>query len=315
MMLKYLLRRLLPLPLMLLAASAIIFLLLRLGAGDPALDYLRLSNVPPTSEMIAATREQLGLNQPLALQYLHWLWRALHLDFGVSYASQRPVLDDLLHFLPATLQLTGAALVIILLTSLPLGIWAARHRDRLPDFAVRLIAFLGVSMPNFWLAFLLVMLFSVHLRWLPAMGYSGWRHLLLPAFSIALMSLAINARLLRASMLEVSSQRHVVWARLRGLSEGQVERRHVLRNATLPVVTALGMHIGELIGGTMIIENIFAWPGVGRYAVSAIFNRDYPVIQCFTLMMVAVFVLANLAVDLLNAALDPRLRRHEEAAV
>ena len=176
MMLKYLLRRLLPLPLMLLAASAIIFLLLRLGAGDPALDYLRLSNVPPTSEMIAATREQLGLNQPLALQYLHWLWRALHLDFGVSYASQRPVLEDLLHFLPATLQLTGAALVIILLTSLPLGIWAARHRDRLPDFAVRLIAFLGVSMPNFWLAFLLVMLFSVHLRWLPAMGYGGWRH-------------------------------------------------------------------------------------------------------------------------------------------
>ncbi|NGH43369.1 ABC transporter permease subunit, partial [Escherichia coli] len=126
------------------------------------------------------------------------------------------------------------------------------------------------------------------------------------------MSLAINARLLRASMLDAASQRHVIWARLRGLSARQVERRHILRNATLPVVTAMGMHIGELIGGTMIIENIFAWPGVGRYAVSAIFNRDYPVIQCFTLMMVTVFVLANLAVDVLNAALDPRLRRHEE---
>ena len=281
-MLRYILRRLLLLIPLLLAASAIIFLLLRLGAGDPALDYLRLSNLPPTEEMVASTRELLGLNQPLAMQYLHWLWRALHLDFGLSYATQRPVLDDLLHFLPATLLLTGAALALILVTSLPWGIWAARHRDRLPDYIVRLIAFLGVSMPNFWLAFLLVMLFSVHLQ--------------------------------RASMLDAASQRHVIWARLRGLSARQVERRHILRNATLPVVTAMGMHIGELIGGTMIIENIFAWPGVGRYAVSAIFNRDYPVIQCFTLMMVTVFVLANLAVDVLNAALDPRLRRHEEVS-
>ncbi|HHC4502697.1 TPA: ABC transporter permease subunit [Klebsiella pneumoniae] len=284
-MLRYILRRLLLLIPLLLAASAIIFLLLRLGTGDPALDYLRLSNLPPTEEMVASTRELLGLNQPLAMQYLHWLWRALHLDFGLSYATQRPVLDDLLHFLPATLLLTGAALALILVTSLPLGIWAARHRDRLPDYIVRLIAFLGVSMPNFWLAFLLVMLFSVHLQWLPAMGYGDWQHLILPAVSIAFMSLA-----------------------------SQVERRHILRNATLPVVTAMGMHIGELIGGTMIIENIFAWPGVGRYAVSAIFNRDYPVIQCFTLMMVTVFVLANLAVDVLNAALDPRLRRHEEVS-
>jgi nickel transport system permease protein len=125
------------------------------------------------------------------------------------------------------------------------------------------------------------------------------------------MSLAINARLLRASMLDVAGQRHVVWARLRGLSERQVERRHILRNALLPVLTALGMHIGELIGGTLIIESIFAWPGVGRYAVSAIFNRDYPVIQCFTLLMVSVFVICNLVVDLLNAWLDPRIRRHE----
>lgn len=217
-MLRYILRRLLLLIPLLLAASAIIFLLLRLGAGDPALDYLRLSNLPPTEEMVASTRELLGLNQPLAMQYLHWLWRALHTDFGLSYATQRPVLDDLLHFLPATLLLTGAALALILVTSLPLGIWAARHRDRLPDYIVRLIAFLGVSMPNFWLAFLLVMLFSVHLQWLPAMGYGDWQHLILPAVSIAFMSLAINARLLRASMLDAASQRHVIWARLRGLS-------------------------------------------------------------------------------------------------
>ncbi|MDH2914816.1 nickel ABC transporter permease subunit NikB [Kosakonia sp. HypNH10] len=310
---RYVIKRLLILIPMILAASVVIFLLLRLGTGDPALDYLRLSNLPPTPEMIAATRVALGLDQPLVDQYANWLWRALHLDFGLSYATQRPVLEDVLRFLPATLQLAGAALVLILLTSLPLGIWAARHRDKWPDFVVRAVAFLGVSMPNFWLAFLLVMLFSVQLHWLPALGYGGWQHLILPAVSIALMSLAINARLLRASLLEAAGQRHVTWARLRGLSEKQTERRHILRNASLPVITALGMHIGELIGGTMIIESIFAWPGIGRYAVSAIFNRDYPVIQCFTLVMVMVFALCNLAVDLLSAALDPRVRHHEGA--
>ena len=312
-MLRYVLRRFLLLIPMVLAASVIIFLMLRLGTGDPALDYLRLSNLPPTPEMLASTRTMLGLDQPLYVQYGTWLWKALHLDFGISFASQRPVLDDMLNFLPATLELAGAALVLILLTSVPLGIWAARHRDRLPDFAVRFIAFLGVSMPNFWLAFLLVMFFSVYLQWLPAMGYGGWQHIILPAASIAFMSLAINARLLRASMLEVAGQRHVTWARLRGLDDKQTERRHILRNASLPMITAMGMHIGELIGGTMIIENIFAWPGIGRYAVSAIFNRDYPVIQCFTLIMVVVFALCNLAVDLVNAALDPRIRRHEGA--
>lgn len=310
---RYVLRRILLLIPMIFAASVIIFLMLRLGTGDPALDYLRLSNLPPTPEMVASTRAMLGLDQPLVAQYASWLWKALHLDFGLSFATQRPVIDDVMHFLPATLQLAGAALVIILLTSVPLGIWAARHRDRPADFIVRAIAFLGVSMPNFWLAFLLVMFFSVYLQWLPALGYGGWQHLILPAASIALMSLAINARLLRASMLEVAGQRHVTWARLRGLSDRQTERRHILRNASLPVVTAIGMHIAELIGGTMIIENIFAWPGIGRYAVSAIFNRDYPVIQCFTLVMVVVFALCNLTVDLLNAALDPRIRHHEGA--
>lgn len=310
---RYILRRVLLLVPMVFAASVVIFLMLRLGTGDPALDYLRLSNLPPTAEMVASTRVMLGLDQPLVVQYGTWLWRALHLDFGVSFATQRPVLDDVLLFLPATLLLAGAALVLILFTSVPLGIWAARHPDRLPDFIVRAISFLGVSMPNFWLAFLLVMCFSVWLKWLPAMGYGDWQHLILPAVSIAFMSLAINARLLRASMLDVAGQRHVTWARLRGLSHKQTERHHILRNASLPMITAVGMHIGELIGGTMIIENIFAWPGVGRYAVSAIFNRDYPVIQCFTLIMVVVFVLCNLAVDVLTAALDPRIRRHEGA--
>lgn len=304
----FILRRLLLLPIMLLAASLVIFLLLRLGPSDPALDYLRLSRVPPTPQALEEARHFLGLDRPLVEQYVTWLWKTLNLDFGVSYATQRPVLPDILHFLPATLQLAAVALVITLAVSIPLGMWAARYRNRMPDQIVRLIAIIGVSMPNFWLGFLLVLLFSVYLGWLPPMGREGWATIIMPAVAIAFMSLSINARLLRASMLEVAGQRHVTYARLRGLPEGRVERAHILRNALLPIITATGMYIGELIGGTLIIESIFGWPGVGRYAVWAIFNRDYPIIQCFTLLMVAIFVICNLIVDIVYAWADPRVR-------
>ncbi|MCS2610891.1 nickel ABC transporter permease subunit NikB [Halomonas dongshanensis] len=313
-MASFILRRLLLLPLMLLAASALIFFMLRLGPSDPAMDYLRLSSVPPTPQALEHARIMLGLDKPLLVQYITWLKSALQLDFGVSYATQRPVLPDLLYYLPATLQLAGVALLLTLGISIPLGRWAARHQDEAPDQWVRLIAFIGVSMPNFWLGFLLVLLFSVHLGWLPPMGRGGWAHLVMPAVAIALMSLSINARLLRASMLEVKGQRHVTYARLRGLPERHVERSHVFRNALLPIITAVGMHIGELIGGTLIIESIFGWPGVGRFAVSAIFNRDYPVIQCFTLLMVTIFVVCNLIVDIIYAWADPRIRLSAEGA-
>lgn len=308
----FIFRRLLLLPLMLLGASLAIFLILQLGPSDPAMDYLRLSRLPPTAGALEAAREMLGLDRPLALQYLYWLWRALHLDFGTSYASGRPVLPDLLYYLPATLQLAGVALGLTLCVSIPLGMWAARHRNRMPDHIVRLIAFLGVSMPNFWLGFLLVLLFSVQLGWLPAMGRGGPGHMIMPAIALSFMSLAINARLLRASLLEVAGQRHVTYARLRGLPETRIERSHVLRNALLPIITATGMHVGELIGGTLIIESVFGWPGIGRYAVSAIFNRDYPVIQCFTLLMVGIFVICNLIVDIIYAYADPRIRLSAE---
>lgn len=307
-MFKFILYRLLLIPPMLLGASLIIFMLLRLGPSDPALDYLRLSRIPPTPEAVEATRQMLGLDQSLVMQYLNWLWQALHLDFGVSYALQRPVLPDLLHFLPATLQLAGVALALTLGLSIPLGVWAARYRNRLPDHLVRVVAFVGVSMPNFWLGFLLILAFSVHLGWLPAMGRDSWLHIIMPALAVCFMSLAINARLLRASLLEVANQRHVTYARLRGLPWRTVERSHMLRNAMLPIITASGMYVGELIGGTLIIESVFGWPGVGRYAVSAIFNRDYPVVQCFTLMMVFIFVICNLIVDVVYAWADPRIR-------
>ncbi|MGJ5721621.1 nickel ABC transporter permease subunit NikB [Morganella sp. B601] len=311
-MMRFIFRRVLLLIPMLLGTSLFIFLILRLGPSDPALDYLRLSKIPPTPQAVESARELLGLDKPVMTQYFHWLSDVLHLDFGISYATQKPVLPDLLYFLPATLQLAGLALALTIILSVPMGMLAARYREKWPDQLVRVIAFIGVSMPNFWLGFLLILLFSIHLGWLPPMGKGEAKHLIMPVIAISLMSLAINARLLRASMLEVAGQRHVRYARLRGLSEMTVERSHILRNAWLPVITAIGMHIGELLGGALIIESIFSWPGVGRYAVSAIMNRDYPVIQCFTLLMVVIFVLCNLIVDIIYAIADPRIRLSAE---
>ena len=305
----YISRRLLMLIPILLAASAAIFFLLRLGPNDPAMEYLRLSGLPPTDQLLQATRIDLGLDQPLWTQYGVWLKHVVQLDFGHSYATGRPVLQELMSFVPATALLGVTALAMILFGSIPIGMLCARYRNKFPDYLLRLILFLGVSMPNFWLAFLLVILFSTHLHWLPALGYGGISHLLMPAFSIAFMSLSINARLIRTNMLEVSGQRYVTWARLRGVKESKIQRNHIFRNAMLPIITSLGLHIGELIGGTLVIESIFGWPGVGRYAVTAVFNRDFPVIQCVTLLMVVVYVLCNLLVDIACAALGPRVRR------
>lgn len=312
MLVSYIVRRLLLLLPMLLGMSAVVFCILHWGEGDPAMTYLRLSQIPPSAEALLEARRHLGLDQPLLMQYLDWLGKAVQLDFGVSYMTRRPVLDDMLYYLPATLELAGVALGLTLAVSLPLGIWAALHRDGWQDYLARGFAFFGVSMPNFWLAFLMVYLFSVTLGWLPALGRGGIEHLLMPAVALALMSTAINTRLVRLSMLEHLGQRFVLYARIRGVSEGRIVYRDVLKNAALPVITAVGMHVGELLGGAVIIESIFAWPGLGRYAVSAIYNRDFPVVLCFMLLMTIIFVLCNLLADLAAACLDPRVRGRRE---
>ena len=310
----YIGRRILVLMLLLLVVSVVVFLLLRLGAGDPAMMYLRLSQIPRTDEALAEARRVLDLDRPLEVQYLDWLARAGRLDFGTSYVTRRPVLGDLLYYLPATLELAGVSLLLTIVVSVPLGILAALRRESFLDNATRVLAFTGVSMPSFWLGFLLVYAFSVQLHWLPTMGRGGPTHLVLPAITLALMSTCINIRLLRASLLEHLHTRAVLYARARGIRERWVIGRHVLQNALIPVVTGLGMHIGELLGGAVIVETIFAWPGVGRYAVSAIYNRDYPVMQCFTLLMTVIFAGCNLAVDIFYVWLDPRIRFGRESA-
>ena len=310
-MLKFIFKRLLALIPLLLAVSLIVFLLLRLGPNDPAMSYLRLSNIPPTDIALEDAREALGLNRPLVVQYFVWLSHAVRLDFGISYTTKAPVTQHLLYYLPNTLYLAGVSMLMTLAFSLPLGMIAAKYKGRWPDHLTRILAYVGVSTPSFWLAFLMIILFAVKLGWLPTMGMGGFRHVIMPAFSVALMSTCINMRLIRGNMLEQMNTRHVLYARLRGVKEKFITRGHVLKNSFIPVVTALGMHIGEILGGAVVAEVIFAWPGVGRYAVSAIYNRDFPVMQCFILMMTLIFVLCNLLTDILYAALDPRIRLNE----
>lgn len=307
-MLRYVVKRMALLPLILLAMSLMVFLILRLGRGDPAMAYLRLSGLPPTDQALAVARQELGLDQPLPRQYLDWLNKAARLDFGRSYVTKNPVLDEILYYLPNTLTLAAASLAVTLLLSLPLGMASALKKDALPDHLARGLSFLGVSLPNFWLGFLLVWIFSVKLGWLPPMGKGGLKHMILPMLTMSFMSVAINTRLIRASMLDNMHARFVLYARARNLPERVVVGRHVLVNSIIPIVTAIGMHVGELFGGAVIAESIFAWPGVGRYAVSAIHNRDYPVMQCFILIMTTIFVILNLVVDIAYAWLDPRIR-------
>jgi nickel transport system permease protein len=274
--------------------------------------YLRLSQIPPTDQALAVAREHLGLNLPLPVQYIHWLSKAVTMDFGTSYVTRRPVLDELLYYLPNTLILAGVSLLLTLLLSFPLGILSSLYRERWIDQVTRAISFLGVSMPSFWLGFLLIYFFSVKSGWLPPMGKEGAASVIMPSFALALMSMCINTRLIRASMLEQMGHRMVVYARARGVLERWVIGSHVLKNALVPVVTAMGMHVGELLGGAVVVETLFAWPGIGRYAVTAIYNRDFPVMQCFILVMTVIFVLCNLFVDILYAWLDPRIRMQGE---
>lgn len=307
-MLRYILRRIAVLIPILVLVSVIVFLMLRLAKGDPAMAYLRLSNIPPTAEALADARTMLGLDLPLWEQYLIWGGKALRGDFGLSWVTGKPVLGEILYYLPATMQLTGAALLLTLALSIPLGVLAALKKDGWADHLTRAFAFMGVSMPSFWFAYLLIFLFAVTLKLLPPMGMGGFSHIIMPAMALALMSTAINIRFLRANMLENMHARSVLYARARGLSERRVIWGHVFRNSLVPIVTSIGMHLGELIGGAVVVESVFAWPGVGRYAVMAIYNRDFPILQCFLLVMTAIFVCCNLVVDILYAAIDPRIR-------
>lgn len=305
---RYTFIRLLYLLPVLLVASFGVFMLLRLGGGDPVAQYLSLSNLPSTPENLALTRAKFGLDEPLLLQYISWLGRAIWLDFGSSFMSGREVAGEFFSLLPTTLALVGAGLVLVIICSVILGTLGALYQGRIPDMLISLFCFIGVCMPSFWLAFLLVWGFSITLGWLPAVWNGSPASFVLPSIAIALMSACVSARVLRANMIEAASARHVIYAKARLLPKSLITFRHVFANALLPLLAMIGMHVGELLGGALVVESIFAMPGIGLYCIQAINNHDYPVIQCFILVLCVVFTLSNLLVDLICAYLDPRIQ-------
>ena len=285
--------------------STMVFLLLVLIPGDPVDVVLGESAQAADRE---AMRAALGLDRPLPERWLKFYVDLAHGDLGDSLVRQQPVTDLIRQRLPATFQLAAAAFVLVLLIALPLGILAARHRGRWPDSMAQTFALVGVSIPNFWLGPLLVLLFSVYLGWTPVSGNLESGSLVLPAITLGLSMAAITTRMMRSSLLEIESQPFLRTARCKGLSEGAVMLRHSLPNAMLPVITVLGLQLGGLLAGAVITEVVFSWPGIGSLLVDAIRQRDYPVVQGVVLFIALSYVLVNRLSDTLAAWLDPRIR-------
>lgn len=305
MTLDYLIWRSLQSVLLILLATFVVFLLLHITPGDPATIILGEQATP---EQIADLRRSMGLDRPLPEQYLRFLTNAVRGDFGISIRAQRPALEYVLERLPATLQLSAGAFAFALLTGLPIGIVSAVKRLSIWDHSSMFIALLGQSMPVFWLGLMLIVVFAVQLRWLPASGMGQPQHLILPAITLGTFLIGLIIRLTRSSMLDVLSQDYIRTARAKGLSEGTVLMRHALKNAFIPVVTVLGLQMGTLLGGAVITETVFAWPGMGMVTVTAIHQRDYPVVQSAVLVSAVLVVLINWFVDVLYHYLDPRIR-------
>jgi peptide/nickel transport system permease protein len=312
---RFLARRLLHLGPVLLGVSVIVFLVLHLAPGDPA-EIMLGANA--NKEDLDRLRAQLGLDQPLHVQYLHWIGHVARGDLGRSLWMKRPVLGEVLERFKATLLLTGVALFLSTVGGIALGIASATRANSLLDRLSAVASVFGASMPVFWLGILLMVIFSLWLGWLPASGmyapYGGGgltdllAHLVLPAVTLAAASVTIIARLTRATMLEMLGQDYVRTARAKGLGEGPVVWRHALKNALIPIVTVVGVQAGYLLGGAVLTETVFAWPGVGTLVVQGILARDIPLVQGGVLVIALSFVLVNLAVDTLYAWLDPRIK-------
>ena len=301
----YVLRRLWQSALTLAGVSVLVFVILRVLPGDPA--KMLLPEGAPQSAVDELNR-QLGLHEPLYVQYGLFVKSVFRGDFGQSFQYRAPALRVVLERLGATVQLALAAMLITVLIGVSLGIVAAVRRGTRYDYASTVLAVLGQSLPNFWLGIMLILLFGVALRWLPTSGFESWRHLILPAVTLAAFPMALVARLTRSSMLEILGRDFIRTGRAKGLAERAVVLRHALRNAAVPLLTVLGLQIGTLLGGAVITESVFAWPGMGKLVVDAIFFRDFPVVQTVLILSATIFVVINLLVDLLYTVIDPRIR-------
>ena len=293
--------------------SALVFVVVRVLPGDPAALILGVESNPET---VARLRQALGLDRPLAVQYVDWLARAARGDLGTSIQYDVPVGRLILSRLPVTLPLALMAAAIMVAVALPLGVYAATRQRRAGDYAAMLVSQLGIAVPAFWSGLLLILLFSVRLGWFRSGGFEGWsagvvtgiKALLLPAIALGAFQAAVLVRATRSAVLDVLREDYVRTARAKGVAEGRVVARHALRNAMIPIVTVMGIQLGQLIAGAIVLESVFALPGLGRLALVAIGARDLPVVQGVTLFVAASIVFINFAVDLAYAALDPRIR-------
>ena len=301
----YVLRRLWQSALTLLGVSLLVFVVLRVLPGDPA--KMLLPDGAPQSAVDELNR-QLGLHEPLHVQYGIFIRSVVRGDFGQSFQYRAPALRVVTERIAATAELALAALILTVAIGVSLGILAAVRRGTRYDYASTFLAVLGQSLPNFWLGIMLILLFGVALRWLPTSGFESWRHIVLPAITLAAFPTALVARLTRSSMLEILGRDYIRTGRAKGLAERSVVLRHALRNAAVPVLTVLGLQIGTLLGGAVITESVFAWPGMGKLVVDAIFFRDFPVVQTVLIFSATIFVGLNLVVDLLYTVIDPRIR-------
>ncbi|BCB17985.1 ABC transporter permease [Bosea sp. ANAM02] len=313
-MIGYILRRLVALGLTLLAAALVIFVVLEILPGDPAAVTLGLNAAP---EALAALRAEMGLDKPAVLRFFLWLGGLVTGDLGQSYTYRVPVLQLIAERTAVTLPLALMAIALAMAIGIPLGMLAASRHGRLADAGVMAFAQAGLAIPNFWFGLLLVLVFAVGLGWLPAGGFPGWQSgfgtalkaLLMPALALALPQAAIIARVTRSSMLDTLQEDFVRTARAKGLSEGTTMRRHALRNALIPVVTILGLQFSVLIAGAIIIENVFALPGLGRLVFQAIAQHDLIVVKDLVMLFAGLAILINFAVELLYGLIDPRLRQ------
>ncbi|MGB7337859.1 MAG: ABC transporter permease [Phototrophicaceae bacterium] len=305
-MIKFVIQRLFQAIPTILFVSIIVFLMLHLIPGDPA--EIFIGERQSTPEQLEVIREQMGLNRPLHVQYFDYMFNALQGDFGNSLNSRRPVLDEILIRLPSTLELTVTALILSIIIGVGLGVLAAVKHNTVIDSAAMIIALTGISMPVYWSSLLLIMIFSVQLRWLPTVGQGSINHLVMPAFALGFLSAGSLARMVRSSMLDVLHQDYIRTARAKGILNANVVYKHALRNAMIPVITIIGLTFGQLLGGAVLTETIFSRLGIGRMYVQAVLNKDFTLVQGTTLFIATSYVIINIFIDVIYVYLDPRIR-------
>ena len=307
-MVRYILKRLLQLVVVLLGVTFLTFMITQATPSDAAeMKYVSMGMMPST-ELLEKTREEMGLNDPVLIQYGRWLGNVLHGDLGESSKFGESVWTQMTRKLPMTLKLAGVSLIVVIVFSFPLGILSAVKKNKVADYMIRFLSFFGVSMPNFWLALLLMYIFAVRLGWFKVVSTNSVQGMILPVATLTIPMISSYARQIRAALLEELNANYVIGARARGIPERRIIWGHVLPNAILPIVTLLGLSVGHLLGGAAIIETIFSWQGIGNMVVEAIRVRDYPLIQGYVIWMAIIYVTVNLIVDISYRLLDPQIR-------